>query len=91
MLPANLTSGGMMIPATVPHSGQESSKGTAPIYEDGIEVPRTTETFPRVIGRDDSGAQPDLKVGYMAGFMMAPSGTTPSTANRHRAVPRNIG
>ena len=43
-----------MIPATVPHSGQESSKGTAPIYEDGIEVPRrTTGTFPRVIGRDD--------------------------------------
>jgi len=65
----------------LPHSGQESSKGTAPICEDGIEVPRrTTETFPRVIGRDDSGAQPDLEVGYMAGFMMAPSGTTPSLA-----------
>ena len=35
-LPANLTSGGMMIPATVPHTGPESSKGTAPLCEDGI-------------------------------------------------------
>ena len=51
-----------MIPATVPHSGQESSKGTAPLYEDGIEVPRrTTETFPRVMGAMILGRNPISK------------------------------
>jgi len=29
--PANLTSGGMVIPTTVPHSGRESFEGTAPL------------------------------------------------------------
>jgi hypothetical protein len=35
VLPANLTSGGMIIPTTVPHSGREGFKGTAPLCEDG--------------------------------------------------------
>ena len=44
--PANLTSGGMVIPTTVPHSGRESFEGTAPLCEDGAEAPRrTTATF----------------------------------------------
>jgi hypothetical protein len=33
--PANLTSGGITIPATVPHSGRESFEGTAPLCKDG--------------------------------------------------------
>ena len=46
---ANLTSGGMMIPTTVPHSGRESFEGTAPLCEDGDYAPRrTTATFPRI-------------------------------------------
>src|SRR3974377_201998 len=49
--PANLTSGGMVIPTTVPHSGRESFEGTAPLCEDGAEAPRrTTATFPRITG-----------------------------------------
>jgi len=31
--PANLTSGGITIPATVPHSGRESFEGTAPLFK----------------------------------------------------------
>ena len=50
--PANLTSGGMVIPTTVPHSGRESFEGTAPLCEDGAEAPRrTTATFPRPLQR----------------------------------------
>src|ERR1700761_8550229 len=49
--PANLTSGGMVIPTTVPHSGRESFQGTAPLCVDGAEAPRrTTATFPRITG-----------------------------------------
>jgi len=33
--PANLTSGGTVIPTTVPHSGLESSRRTTPLCEDG--------------------------------------------------------
>ena len=32
--PANLTSGGITIPATVPHAGRESFEGTAPLCKD---------------------------------------------------------
>ena len=32
-IPANLTSGGITIPATVPHSGRESFEGTAPLFK----------------------------------------------------------
>jgi hypothetical protein len=31
--PCNLTSGGITIPATVPHSGRESFEGTAPLFK----------------------------------------------------------
>ena len=49
--PANLTSGGMVIPTTVPHSGRESFQGTAPLCVDGAKAPRrTTATFPRITG-----------------------------------------
>jgi hypothetical protein len=34
--PANLTSGGITIPATVPHSGRESFEGTAPLFKTAL-------------------------------------------------------
>ena len=40
-----------LIPTTVPHSGRESSKRTAPLYIDGAAAPcRITATFPRTAG-----------------------------------------
>ena len=40
-----------LIPTTVPHSGRESSKRTAPLYIDGAAAPcRITATFPRIAG-----------------------------------------
>ncbi len=40
-----------LTPTTVPHSGRESSKRTAPLYIDGAAAPcRTTATFPRIAG-----------------------------------------
>jgi hypothetical protein len=51
----------MIIPTTVPHSGLESSKGTAPLCEDGSDVPRrTTATFPRSPGCNAVSVLPDL-------------------------------
>src|SRR5215831_3253069 len=45
--PANLTSGGTIVPTTVPHSGRESSKRAPPLCEDGSLAPRrTTATSP---------------------------------------------
>src|SRR5215472_10454291 len=45
--PANLTSGGTIVPTTVPHSGRESPKRAAPLCEDGSLAPRrTTATSP---------------------------------------------
>jgi hypothetical protein len=34
--PANLTSGGITIPTTVPHSGRESFEGTAPLFKTAL-------------------------------------------------------
>jgi len=75
-----------MISTIVPHSGRESSKRTPPLCEDGGRAPRrTTATFPRSPGplhwqrRLVSGSQ-------IAGFMVAPSGATPSITNRHKAI-----
>src|SRR5215813_2233952 len=49
--PANLTSGGTIVPTTVPHSGRESSKRAAPLCEDGSLAPRrTTATSPWTTG-----------------------------------------
>ena len=86
-LSANLTSGGSKIPTAVPPAGLESSKGTSPLCVDGIMVPcRTTMTFPRSPARFAVAEQPDLAERQAAGFMIAPSGTTPSTTNRQRAI-----
>jgi len=86
--PANLTSGGMTIPTTVPHSGPESSRRVAPLCEDGGQAPcRTTVTPPWTtepgrLGSPDSACSADQD----AGFMAAPSGTTPWLTNRHSAI-----
>jgi hypothetical protein len=43
--PAKLTSGGITIPATVPHSGRESFEGTTPLCEErGLTSPRACGT-----------------------------------------------
>ena len=45
--PANLTSGGDLIPTIVPHAGRESSKRATPLCVDGGQVPcRTTAALP---------------------------------------------
>jgi hypothetical protein len=49
-----------LIPTTVPHSGRESSKRTAPLCVDGAVAPRrTTATFPRITGCSSLAAQAD--------------------------------
>lgn len=86
-LPANLTSGGMIIPTTVPHSGLESFKGTVPLCEDGTDVPRwTTATFPRSPGCNAVAMLRDLVKSHAVGFIVTPSGTTPSVTNCHTAI-----
>ena len=42
-IPANLTSGGITIPATVPHSGRESFEGTAPLFKTTLVSRRHAE------------------------------------------------
>jgi hypothetical protein len=76
-----------LIPTTVPHSGRESSKRTAPLCVDGAAAPRrTTATFPRITGCLALAAQAGLETDQVAGFKTAPSGTTPSVTNRHSAI-----
>ena len=47
---------------------------------------RTTATFPRSPGYKAVAEQPDLIERYVAGFMVAPCGTTPSVTNRQSAI-----
>ena len=86
-IPANLTSGGITIPATVPHSGRESFEGTTPLCEDGAR--RHAGHRRRSLGSRDCNAVAVLSGsadGQTEGFITAPSGITPSMTNRHRAI-----
>jgi len=73
---------------TVPHSGRESSRRAAPLCVDGTLAPgRTTATPPWMRGpKLPCSPGSTLGAAQDAGFMTAPSGTTPCVANRHRAM-----
>jgi hypothetical protein len=76
------------VPTTVPRSGRESSRRAAPLCVDGALAPgRTTVTPPWIRAPEPAcGSGPTLRAGQDAGFMTAPSGTTPWVANRHKAI-----
>jgi hypothetical protein len=71
----------------VPHSGRESSKKAAPLFETahvhqaGQRRRLLGSIYPNAVRSGFvSGADQD------AGFMTAPSGTSPCVANRHKAI-----
>jgi hypothetical protein len=76
------------VPTTVPHSGRESSRRAAPLYETATFAPgRTTATPPWIRVPVPFGRPGSTNEGNQdAGFMTAPSGTLPWVANRHRAI-----
>jgi hypothetical protein len=76
------------IPTTVPHSGRESSRRAAPLCKNGAFVPGRTTATPPWIRVPAPRGSPGLtsEVDHHAGFMTAPSGTTPWVANRHNAI-----
>ena len=76
------------VPTTVPHSGRESSRRTAPLYSTAAFAPgRTTATPPWIrVPAQLYSAGLIRKVNQDTGFSTAPSGTTPWVANRHKAI-----
>jgi hypothetical protein len=76
------------VPTTVPHSGRESSRRAAPLYETAAFAPgRTTATPPWIpLPAPLGGTGSTRKISQDAGFITAPSGTTPWVANRHKAI-----
>lgn len=76
------------VPTTVPHSGRESSRRAAPLYETAAFAPgRTTATPPWIpLPAPLGGTGSTHKINQDTGFVTAPSGTTPWVANRHKAI-----
>jgi hypothetical protein len=76
------------VPTTIPHSGRESSKWAAPLCETarscqaGQRRRPLGSVSPRCFRSEGSTSEADQH----AGFMTAPSGTTPWVANRHKAI-----
>ena len=76
------------VPTTIPHSGRESSRRAAPLYETAAFAPgRTTATPPWIpLPAPLGGTGSTRKINQDTGFVTAPSGTTPWVANRHKAI-----
>ena len=74
-------------PTTIPHSGRESSNRAAPLYRTALSHQAGQRRHP--LGSACpccSAVRAQLLGDQPAGFTIAPSGTTPCVANRHKAI-----